>query len=146
MSKYIFRRRPKDGNNYIFYQNMNTGYTWIIADDGYDTIKYINLWELPDSEYHPIEPYTGVKDKNGVMIFAGDILTSHLYLYQGNGYRNYDGIVCWSDETVSFFILLKCVNPDIRGISHGLSHSFGEFGEPSIIYEVIDSIGETDML
>ena len=31
--EHIFRRRPKDGNNYIFFQNMNTGYTWFI-DDG----------------------------------------------------------------------------------------------------------------
>ena len=104
------------------------------------TVGALVIAEKSDS-VTKLEQCVGVKDKNGKFIFERDIVTSDEYLYKDNGERNYDGEVCWDQESASFFIYLTCVNPNKGGISDGMSHSFGEY-----VYEVVGNIHQNKRL
>lgn len=86
--------------------------------------------------------YTGLKDKNGVEIYEGDLLTSTDYPFQGNGEYNYHGIVQWVDG--GFYRTLRCVNPEKRGISDGIAERL-ETDDVELM-EVIGNIHENPEL
>jgi uncharacterized phage protein (TIGR01671 family) len=78
-----------------------------------------------------IQQYTGLKDKNGILIFEGDLV-------QYNQNSNYDGInfeVTWSD--VSFGWVLKSKNGDY------LTNMTTPNGPRYNFLEVVGSIFET---
>jgi len=83
-----------------------------------------------------ISQCTGLKDKNGKLIFEGDIITSVSYPFQDERKFNYNALVAWDDELATFGYELHCVNPDKRGISHGMYEELGSRGEMSN-YEII---------
>ena len=82
--------------------------------------------------------YTGLKDKNGVEIYEGDILTCEEYPYKDEGVRNYDAVVEWVFN--GWQLVLSLVNNKKRGISNGMNQ--GEI-EDLNDFEVIGNIYET---
>ena len=81
---------------------------------------------------------TGLKDKNGVEIFEGDILTTEQYPYQVEGEYNYHGVVEWDKESAGYIVVKYVVNPLISGISNGMADRFEEVDG----FEVIGNIYE----
>ena len=86
--------------------------------------------------------YTGLKDKNCVEIYEGDILTTEQYPYQVEGEYNYHGVVEWDKESAGYIVVKYVVNPLISGISNGMADRFEEVDG----FEVIGNIYENPEL
>lgn len=79
-----FRAWDKDTKQFNYFDNDNDDYPE-------------SFWALNSSK--PLMQYTGLKDKNGVKIFEGDIIKfSSSY---GSSYRRKD-VVEWSDGRLSW--------------------------------------------
>ena len=57
-------------------------------------------------------------------IFEGDILSDGVYPHISDGKQNYVSIVEWI--FAGFQTVLRCVNPDVRGISDGINETLEE--------------------
>ena len=108
-------------------------------------------WDLPMSFkgtsriWGDVEQYTGLKDKNGVEIYEGDILTANKYPYVSDGHKNYVAVVQWCDENALFFSYPQAVSDRVRGAACG-NDVFDDGQESAQRFEVIGNIHENPEL
>lgn len=162
--RYVFTK-DFGGKTGICYKmpifNLDT-----ITDENFNKIvkSYIDY----DYKLISIEQSTGLRDKNGKLIYEGDIIVIPnqypFYDYKnkedmkqdlnstegeikGESILNYIGIVEWIYSQWQY--VYHCVNPKKRGISEGVNQGLNDFGfdeTKNTCYEVIGNIYENPKL
>lgn len=100
--RYLFRGKRIDNGEWVEW-NMITG----IPHD-------IHILD------NTICQCTGLKDKNGKLIWENDLLDGYIYPFLSDGNHNYFAQVCWCDNNPSFAMYIrKHIDSNVRGISEG---------------------------
>ncbi len=150
-------------------EGMQNIYTFEEIEGGYFNVKVDKGWlSFVKEEDLKIMQCTGLKDKNGKLIYEGDIIVIPnqypFYDYKnkedmkqslnstkgeikGESVLNYIGIVEWIYSQWQY--VYHCVNPNKQGISEGINQGLNDFGfdeTENTCYEVIGNIYENPEL
>lgn len=151
--RFRFRAWIKKERRYSWFLNLfNCGKGSNYEVEDYD--EQGNHYTMYNPDEVILEQCTGLKDRNGKLIYEGDIIVipNEYPFYDckhtdGEPVLNYIGIVkwiynCWQYE-------YQCVNPKKSGISNGINNLLNEFGfddDELSDFEVIGNVHETPEL
>ena len=119
-NRYIFRGKRKDNGEWV-YGNLIKRKIWSsefyvirVEDNGFDS--YVEYEVIPET----VGQCTGLEDKNGKLIFNGDVLKGFTYPFLSDGDYDYYALVVWSKDYCAFRLrTIKAPQSKVRGISDG---------------------------
>lgn len=161
MREIIFRGYDEDTKKWYYGSLWKRDITTYCIKEDYDkypeNTEYFILfqrmtdWGLPNRDFkatvkkESIGQCTGLKDKNGTMIFEGDILKGFEYPYYNDGKFNYFAEICWFNDCSAFGIYtFKNPKSNVNGISTGNTSYMEEWESKN--WEVIGNIYENPEL
>lgn len=119
------------------YYLKNRSLHFVVADEFATPEK---TWEDYEVEEDSVGQYVGVKDKNGIEIYEGDMLLSEHYPFKDNGKPNYYGVVEWIDCNVGFEITTYVAKEsNAHGISDGINMGVCS-DDLATLYEVVGNV------
>lgn len=133
--QYLFRGKRKDNGEWVEGDLMQWGdeIMRICVDTGNDEKTATTV--IPET----VGRCTGLKDKNGKLIFEGDILKGLSYPFLSDGEYNYYAIVVWFENSPAFgTCTVKNPQAKVRGISDGDTNYMDDWNSND--WEVIGNI------
>lgn len=135
--RFKFRVWSKDTNKMYNVYSLHIGINKAIISSRRGNVSiYINKNNI-------LMQSTGLKDKNGKLVYKGDIVRSNEYPFMNKEQDNYYAEICWDDESGAFFYY-TFKNPkfnDVCGLSTGNTGNLNEYE-----WEVIGNIYENPEL
>lgn len=138
--QYLFRGKRKDNDewvegNLVYSQTTTRGVITEIYTLG------MTYEVIPET----VGRCTGLKDKNGKLIFEGDILKGLSYPFLSDGEYNYYAIVVWFENSPAFgTCTVKNPQAKVRGISDGDTNYMDDWNSND--WEVIGNIHDNKEL
>lgn len=140
-----FKGKSVDSGEWIegyYYKECDN--TYIIEDRQKKSMLNRNEAVLIDPS--TVCQFTVFLDKNGKDIYEGDVLRSDIYPFsciEDNKYDNYYGMIEWSEEEASFYIVaIKNPKSSVRGISDGISDFISQKAMQD--FEVVGSVHDKE--
>lgn len=133
-NRYIFRGKRKDNGEWI---DGNLVYSQTTTRGVITEIYTLEMtYEvIPET----VGQCTGLKDKNGKLIFEGDVLKGFSYPFLSDGEYNYYAIVVWFENSPAFgTCTVKNPQAKVRGISDGDTNYMDDWNSND--WEVIGNI------
>jgi hypothetical protein len=139
--QYLFCGKRKDNGEWVEGDLMQWGdeIMRICVDTGNDEKTATTV--IPET----VGRCTGLKDKNGKLIFEGDILKGLSYPFLSDGEYNYYAIVVWFENSPAFgTCTVKNPQAKVRGISDGDTNYMDDWNSND--WEVIGNIHDNKEL
>ena len=100
--------------------------------------------DLPHLELYNCEDYiwmqcTGLKDKNGKLIYEGDILQSEEYPFKNEKGYNYAAEVLWDDASATFYYYTFRISNNVAGRSTGNTGELNEYEDWKVIGNIYEN-------
>lgn len=144
-NRYICRGKRKDNGEWV-YGNLIKRRIWSsefyvirVEDNGFGS--YVEYEVIPET----VGQCTGLKDKNGKLIFKDDVLKGFSYPFLSDEDHNYYAIVVWFEDSAAFGIYtIKNPESKVRGISSGNTEYMSEWDSNN--WEIIGNIHDNPEL